>query len=271
MSRFNILEKETLEKLFNRGGYVLDFSDRTFSDFFEDYDINIYDEKYRFNGTSKMKHLRAFWETESDKLVGEILEGLLVYALFKKQISPENESYIDLARKIIARLQGKNVLQKKDSIQEEEFLLQEFPEINWIKLNIDAPLQEVIQQRIKEIQITLKENAPLSAIFLCGSILEALLLNVACNNAQKFKNSDIAPKSKEIHEWTLNQLINTAYEVKLIRFDVTQYSHSIRKFRNYIHPQLQVSAEFKPTKRTAEISWKVVQAVIEDLSEHKGV
>ena len=38
-------------------GYVLDFSDRTMAEFFEDeFGIEIYQEKYRFNGTSKAKH-----------------------------------------------------------------------------------------------------------------------------------------------------------------------------------------------------------------------
>ena len=46
------------------GGYVLNFSDRTMSEFFDDeFGINIYDEKYRFNGSSKAKHLRAFIAT----------------------------------------------------------------------------------------------------------------------------------------------------------------------------------------------------------------
>jgi hypothetical protein len=50
------------------GGYVLNFSDRTFSEFFDDeFGINIYDEKYRFNGSSKAKHMRAFIATEDRK------------------------------------------------------------------------------------------------------------------------------------------------------------------------------------------------------------
>jgi hypothetical protein len=47
------------------GGYVLDFSDRTLSEFFDDeFSIKIYQEKYAFNGASKAKHMRAFVTTE---------------------------------------------------------------------------------------------------------------------------------------------------------------------------------------------------------------
>ena len=40
------------------GGYVLDFSDRTFAEFFDDeFKVIIYSEKYGFNGGSKAKHI----------------------------------------------------------------------------------------------------------------------------------------------------------------------------------------------------------------------
>jgi hypothetical protein len=45
-------------------GYVLNFSDRTFAEFFDDQGITIYQERYGFNGTSKAKHMRAFLEVE---------------------------------------------------------------------------------------------------------------------------------------------------------------------------------------------------------------
>jgi hypothetical protein len=59
------------------GGYVLDFSDRTFKEFFEDeFGIDIYAEKYRFNGTSKAKHLRAFIKAEDAHTVSIVLRKL---------------------------------------------------------------------------------------------------------------------------------------------------------------------------------------------------
>jgi hypothetical protein len=46
-------------------GYVLDFSNPTFSEFFEDeFTINIYQDKYAVRGSSKANHLRAFIEAE---------------------------------------------------------------------------------------------------------------------------------------------------------------------------------------------------------------
>ena len=53
MANLKFNEKQLFEKLFDRGGYVLDFSDRTFKEFFSDFNINIEDNKYYKNGTSK--------------------------------------------------------------------------------------------------------------------------------------------------------------------------------------------------------------------------
>lgn len=62
------------------GGYVLDFSDRTFAEFFEDeFGIEIYTTKYGFNGTSKAKHLRAFVEIEDPHKVSQVLRKLWEY------------------------------------------------------------------------------------------------------------------------------------------------------------------------------------------------
>ena len=59
------------------GGYVLDFTDRTFAELFDRYEVTIDSEKYEYNGTSKAKRLRAFWEIEPDLLVGRVLSEMV--------------------------------------------------------------------------------------------------------------------------------------------------------------------------------------------------
>jgi hypothetical protein len=52
MATLNTNDKQLLEKLFQMGGgYVLNFSDRTFGEFFKDdigIDIDIFDQKYNY-------------------------------------------------------------------------------------------------------------------------------------------------------------------------------------------------------------------------------
>jgi hypothetical protein len=75
-------EKKVFEDLFQEkgAGWVLDFSDSRYREFFKGHDIDIENQKYQTYGSSKMKRLRAFWEIEDDKLVGKVLESLLNYA-----------------------------------------------------------------------------------------------------------------------------------------------------------------------------------------------
>lgn len=54
MSDLTGSERRKLEKLLGMGGgYVLNFSDRTFGDFFDEYRVEIDSERYKVRGTSK--------------------------------------------------------------------------------------------------------------------------------------------------------------------------------------------------------------------------
>lgn len=65
-------DKRKLEKLFEMsGGYVLNFSNRTFDEFvFDSTGIVIDDAKYQQGSGSKANRLRAFWSLEPDHVVG---------------------------------------------------------------------------------------------------------------------------------------------------------------------------------------------------------
>ena len=58
-------------------GYVLDFSDRTISEFFEDeFQIDIDDQKYKAKGTSKRNRLSSLVEIEDAYTVVKVLRAL---------------------------------------------------------------------------------------------------------------------------------------------------------------------------------------------------
>jgi len=273
MTNLKPVEKRYFEDIFGMGsGYVLDYTNTTFAELFRDVvGINIYDDKYAFNGDSKAKRLRAFWELESDEIVGKVLEELLeIWKYDQERVSKTVDHNIyKKGLKIVYRLLGKQY--DDDVTKEEDFLKRDF-EINLSQLNLTSGLSDIIEQRIAEIQICLKNNASLAVIFLCGSVLEGLLLDFATKYPQKFNTSRSAPKNKEekikkIHEWILNDLINVAHEIGFLGLDVKKYSHSMRDFRNYIHPYQQMVSKFTPDEYTAQISWKVLQAAIADLSK----
>jgi hypothetical protein len=71
-------EMRLIEDAFDmRHGYVLDFSNQTFREFFEDeFGIDIYDEKYAVKGSSKANRLRAFIATEDAHMVTRVVRRL---------------------------------------------------------------------------------------------------------------------------------------------------------------------------------------------------
>jgi hypothetical protein len=79
MAKLTGIEKRKLEKLLEMGGgYVLDFSNRTLQEFiFDDTGLDIYDDKYNYASGSKANRLRAFWEQESNYVVGKLIADLL--------------------------------------------------------------------------------------------------------------------------------------------------------------------------------------------------
>ena len=268
MSTLKAHEKVVFEKLFDRGGYVLDFTDPTFSAVFRENHMNIDGPKYKFNGASKMKRLRAFWEVEPDVVVSSVLEALLQYAEALGEVGDGDKQK---AVETIDRLAGRSRSKSSPASSEADFLATEFAQLNLARLSIDTPFQQVIEQRIGEIHKALSADAPLAVIFLCGSTLEGLLLDAATKNSQQFNQANSAPKdktstTKQFHEWTLDSLINVAHEVGLLSLDIKKHSHSLKDFRNYIHPRQQAVQDFRPDAHTAKISWHVLQAAIANLS-----
>lgn len=74
---------------------------------------------------------------------------------------------------------------------------------------------------------------------------------------------------KKFKDWSLNSLIDVAHETNFIELDVKKFSHSLRDFRNYIHPEEQVAQNFNPDKNTAILAYHVLLAAMEDLNKRK--
>ena len=275
MSSLTTIEKRCFEDLLGMStGIVLDFTNRSFAQLFHDNaNINIYDEKYSLHGDSKANRMRGFWELESDPVVGKILLTILEvwkYENDKKSNSQENIGYVKCFE-IVSRLIGKHP-KGSNSNSESEFLTQDFGEITIRNLNIDSALAPIINNRLKEARICLKNDLSLSVIFHCGSILEGILLSIAKQHTKEFNQATISPKDKQgkvkpFHGWTLANLIDVAYEMEFLGLDVKKFSHAIRDFRNYIHPYQQMLSNFNPDRHTANICMQVLKAAIADLSE----
>lgn len=267
MSSLTDAEKRYLEKaLAMNQGFVLDYKDSQFGSFFKRFDIDIHSDRYQTYGSSKANKMRSFWEQGSDVLVGKVLGEMLdVYEADCALNGHEVESIaLEKSREIVARLSGRPA-PKKAVETEAEFLAHEFSVPNIQKLPIEGQAVAVIESRLTEARIAMNAGAYLSTIFLCGSVLEAVLLGAAQRNPALFNRAVASPKApdgsvKRFHDWNLAQLIDVASEVGVLKPDVKKFSHGLRDFRNYIHPFEQMQSGFMPDGHTAKVCLQVLKA-----------
>lgn len=108
-----VLEMQFLEDLLKLGGgYVLDFSNRTFAQFFaEEVGIDIDDPAWAVEGDSKGKRMRRFLQTAQKPLVVRALRALWAYREAFRERTGHAETINDAhgrLQALIARLEGRS-------------------------------------------------------------------------------------------------------------------------------------------------------------------
>jgi len=111
-SHLKRLDFDLLDYVFDMGGgYVLDFSNGTFTEFFiEELNIDIDNSKYCDVGTSKAKRLRSYLKQSSKQDVLRVLSALWKYREIKRKRARQKEEkpeFIDEYFQLIQRLGGK--------------------------------------------------------------------------------------------------------------------------------------------------------------------
>lgn len=176
------------------------------------------------------------------------------------------EIYLDEIHPNFRRIQ-RNFNEKK---LENERELKPLSAPNFFSLGLELGVGEILKSRWEEIQKCIDANAHLAAVILMGSLLEGILLGVFQKNMIEANKANGAPKdkngkTKQFADWKLAEMIDVAHQIGWIDIDVKKFSHSLREFRNLIHPYEQMIHKVNPDQDTTNISWLVVQAAINDL------
>lgn len=196
MSDLSNLEKRKLEKdLGMSSGYVLDFSNRTFDEFFLDVlSVDIYDNKYDYASGSKANRMRAFWDLESNHVVANILEALLQgwdeYSGYNAK-PPSGDFF-----KIIHRLKSSASV----------------PEIGAIRPNAEEKVFEVLAKAVRE---SIEKNEPEVGL----DRLHTFLIKYFRNLCEKH-GVDVA-KEKPLHS-LVGGYIKAIKSKGLIESDITE-------------------------------------------------
>lgn len=111
MEQLRPVELKLVDELFGMSsGYVLDFNNSTFADFFRrEVGIDIYDNAYAINGGSKGKHLRAFLTIGQPRAIVRALGALWEYRETSRLGRGQAETVINAQRRlsaIVERLGG---------------------------------------------------------------------------------------------------------------------------------------------------------------------
>lgn len=137
----------------------------------------------------------------------------------------------------------------------------------------DPAMQEILRSRWNECLLCLQAKASLAATVMMGGLLEALLLariNAEANKAPIF-TARSAPRNqrtdatKPLGEWMLNDFIQVLSELRWITVSASAVGAVLRDYRNYIHPQKQLSHNMHLTPADAELFWEVTKNIIRQI------
>jgi len=180
----------------------------------------------------------------------------------------------------IVRNDAEITFKKQDKIEidtkskndtENDFLSREFNDVNIQGIGLECAITDILNLRIKEIEKCFSAESPLAVILLAGSTLEGILLGLAIKYPKEFNTAKSSPKNntgkvKQFYEWNLAGFIDVAKELGLIQHDTYKFNHSLRDFRNFIHPFEQMSSGFNPREHTAKICLQVLKAAIFEIN-----
>src|SRR5258708_8666009 len=140
------------------------------------------------------------------------------------------------------------------------------------RLIADTAMQGILQKRWTECVICITDGAKLAARVMVGGLLEGLLLariNRENNKAPIF-TATAAPKDRQnnplsLRDWTLQDYIGVAHELKWITVAAKDVGVVLRDYRNYIHPQKELSHGVSLTTPDAQILWEIGKSISRQL------
>jgi len=130
-------------------------------------------------------------------------------------------------------------------------------------------MRQVLARRWQECVTCLRAGAPLAATVMMGGLLESLFLARVNRepNKQQIFTAKAAPKDPRTQQAlslrgrTLGDYIAVAHELRWIPQSVRDVGEVVRDYRNYIHPQKELTHQIALTVADARMFWEVSKAI----------
>ncbi len=129
----------------------------------------------------------------------------------------------------------------------------------------DPELKEILTRDFLEIQRAYISSCWKSVIILCGGAIEAILTDLLLANESQAKASPKAQKIPDISRWKLSNIIDVCVDLKLVSSGVEKLSHSLREYRNLVHPGNEIRNKLTFDAEEARIALEVLNIVYRDL------
>lgn len=112
----------------------------------------------------------------------------------------------------------------------------------------------------------------MAAVVMMGGLIEGLLMARVNKEPDKKPafTAKAAPKDKtgttlRLKEWMLKDYIDVAHELKWITRSAKDVSSVLRDYRNYIHPQKELSHGVVLTKSDSKLLWEIAKGIATQL------
>ena len=130
----------------------------------------------------------------------------------------------------------------------------------------DSQIRKILERDYQEIQRNIISANWKSAIILSGGSIEAILLDLLLKNESIAKASQKSPNEPNLNKWDLNDLIEVGVDTKLVGAEVAKLSHTVREYRNLIHPGVEIRSDLRVEPEEAKIAVEVLNILIRDKS-----
>jgi hypothetical protein len=129
----------------------------------------------------------------------------------------------------------------------------------------NTELRNIIERDYEEICKANTSGCWKSVIILCGGSIEAILTDLLLDNQAIAVASKLAPKENDITKWDFARLIEVAVELNLVSAGIQKLSHTLREYRNLVHPSYEIRNKLVFSAEEAKIAVEVLHILHREL------
>lgn len=129
----------------------------------------------------------------------------------------------------------------------------------------DAGLRKILARDYTDIQKSFISGSWKATMILAGGAIEAILLDQLKLQQAGARAAASAPKSSDLERWDLSDLITVAVELNVVGLGVDKLSHSLREYRNLVHPGNELRSRLTVGREKARIAVEILNIVDREL------